>query len=173
MNGAAMGLLPRSGEIDADQAYEKLKGLIYRLSHNYHQQHGGDWDEIISEAHWIFLRAIRAYEPGHGTEPITYVYTCIYYGLRGLLHPRGYLREGPHVKRRDVEMQKVVDSPRPSLGERINQLSEEAAAVVRIALFIRGSSPSAKRGHLIKILCEFGWSAEEVLGCFNEIKEAL
>lgn len=171
---AAMGLLPRSGEIDAEQAYEKLKGLIYRLVHNFHRQFGGDFDEMVSEANWIFLKAVRDYDPNRGAQLITYVYTKVYWGLRDTLKKRdGYLGGDHHFRKKHLTMDRLSISDRTSIGERLNRLSEEAAAVVNIALFIRGSSPTAKRRHLIEILREYGWAAEEILDCFNEIKEAL
>lgn len=173
MNGTATGLL------DAEHEYEKLKGLIYRLTHNFHRKYGGNFDggsfdELLSEAHFAFVRAVQNYDPNRGAKLITYVWHAVENGLkRTLIRPTNYLREGPHVKRREVPLQGLRISRRRSLGEKLGRLSEEAASVLRIALFIRGSSPATKRRHLIEVLCEYGWAAEEIINCFEEIQEVL
>lgn len=176
MNGSSMEMASpqEEGKIDTDRAYEKLKGLVYRLTHDFQGQFGGDFDELLSEANWIFLKAVRDYDPFHGAKLITYVYTKVYYGLRSTLGPNHYVRYGPRtLQRKHTPITHVAASPKTSLGEKLNRLSEEAAAVVRIALFIREKTSSSKRTRLIEILCEYGWAAEEILDCFNEIKEIL
>lgn len=171
MTSTAMGLSPDQIE----RAYSDLKNLIYKLTHNFQRRYGGDFDELLSEAHMHFLRACDNYDPERGAKLITVVYHYVRNGLnRSRQKPRVLRGAPPSIRRENVQLERIPDHQRQRGLVRLQEeLSEDAQAIVRLTLTVNGQQIKHKRRQIVDFLCEYGWCAREVVRSFREIREVL
>jgi len=152
--------------MDLETIYEQQKKLITKTVFQFRQKYGGDFHDLLSEAHEFFILACRDHKP-EKSKLSTWVRNRIWWGLlsnktyivrkfknrKNLILP---LKTDPqHRDHFDLEM---------FIG---SNLSPEAGRVARTALKFR------KRSSLVNHLMQEGWTTKEIMKIFLEIQEAL
>lgn len=150
-----------------DVSYSQLQRLIYDLTHQFQRRYGGDWDELVSEAHEHYSRALTTYDSTRA-KITTHIGYRIWKGLLETARTKG--RRGRLLQQIDMDLgtwrEKGQFNPRMFLSE----LSNDAALVVSL-VWAAERKPGKRR--VIRHLLSLGWAAERVLESFREIREAL
>ncbi len=165
-------------ETPESEAYTLTRNLVYRVCSSFYRTHGGDWREIVSFANEIWIRSWRTWEPHRGGFAKRAAYK-IQAGLHGK-----FLR--PHKRDLQIfarvnqeENQMTADNAALDLNEihtpslPLNDLSDDANTVVRLALDNNINGPSKRRSFMVRALLELGWTGARILESFGEITEAL
>ncbi len=167
-------------QAEITQAYEQVRPLLYSLCRRFRQRHGGEWAELISEAQEQFVAACHSNQQSRG-KLITWVHHKVWYGL--LESQRQRAKEW--ARRQEIYLEEVPASSRFDFQELMKDVSEDAAAVVRLMASVpfdllveqRGWQHEAPgknlRGVLIDFLVDAGWPAWRILETFREIREVL
>ena len=151
----------------AGETYETVRRLIRRVVQSFHSRHGGDRQELESQAGELFLYAYRTHRlrKGRFTKRLAYV---IYNGL--LDRHRKAAKERLNVEGGDLN-----DRPGPSrfsLRRFLNELSDDARTVA--ALVLEGvTEPVRDTWDVLWYLIGMGWTARRAARGINEVKGAL
>lgn len=171
--------------------YHSVKPLIRTIAKRFKLRFGGDLDEIIAEANLIFLEYAPLFDKHRmrrdGTSTVPFAQYIAYFIWKRLEYP--YRREARRKKK--LKRHKLTE---PMLGvtdqefdvyEWAKTLSEEAAfvvkAVVEVPIDLRACLLQRRikepgylfRCALREYLRDLGWSLDEILKSFQEIKESL
>ncbi len=143
------------------QSQTNIAKTIVNVTGRYWRGHGGDLEEMMSEAFYHGARALQSYDPEKG-ELGKWLSFSVWTGLAETR--RKELSRGKH---RSTMPPVCADHPR--WGEwcltLAGELGDDAAALVRAAL----ESP----GEAIAAMAESGWSGPRLLAAIEEVKEAL
>jgi DNA-directed RNA polymerase specialized sigma24 family protein len=175
----------------ATAAYEEVKDAIVKTVRGFIRRHGGDFDDLMGEAHIAFMQGLAAWE-GRATngraiaatfevEIKRWVWYCLFDNYRTRTQHR---RAKKTVIANDEFIELAADNTAEfSLMEFADGLSEDARAVLRLTLdtpqelihaaLARGGSPLNFRKIIRMHFEEAGWAAKRISLSFEEIAEAL
>ena len=160
--------------------YQSVRPLLYQLCRRFHARHGGEWDELVSEANECFTVAWHSYQPAKG-KLTTWVHWKVWHGL--LEGHRSRAKQ--HSRRIDLDMARLPSRKRFDLHELVQEVSDDAAAVIELTVgtpmelllecrcLQRKPKASSVRAALVDFLLDTGWSAARILETFREIREVL
>lgn len=160
--------------------FADVQDLIYHTLHRFKARHGGEWDDLLSDAHELFFIAYNRHDGRSSFQ--TYVVWVIWKGLLEYVrrNAKHYSRcdcadaLDEHVMRRTSEF---------SIPEFAADLSRDAKLVLCLTLdqpFLQSAvpgtpkiSPGRFRTALRKYLLSKGWTGSRVTAAFDEMTEAL
>lgn len=154
-----------------EETYADVAPVIRSVVVAFQRRYGGDVEELESECYLHFMKAYNNHEIDKGNfgPRIRYV---LWNGLldtkRVQAHRHAKLPRDPSVEMNEIERKARFDVDRF-----LNELSEDAAKVAKLALQSHRRNLSYTRSLLADILSDLGWAAERILECFGEIKDAL
>lgn len=183
---------------DKDELYKEVERLIYWTVHKFINRYGGDFEEFLGEANWIFSELTspnsKHYYPNRPNPKngkfTNWLQFSIYTTL--LEKQRESLRKQKLSK--IVSLDPVEDIWEPlenlpehkdkfMLSEFIEELSEDARIVAMLALDTpvgltrimvnKGGTGTQRRTVLRSYLKELGWTAARITESFYEIREML
>lgn len=168
-----------------DEAYRSVERLIWRVVIQYHKKHGGDLEELKSDADEGFMKALWTWDESKG-KFTTHVWNMVRFGLMdgrtAQLRQKGFIN-GPNceadsilVNAEDarVDLAQIEHKNRTfDLKAFLSNLSEEAGEVVDVALGLSSDEAPLNEHRLAEIFHEAGWAPAEFLRAFREIVEAL
>lgn len=148
--------------------------VVYESTHNRNaRNHQPDDDERTSDAHWLFLKALRSYNPAKGTFRVWLQYTM----RKGFLESFEKRANRHRILNRvaDYDVSERPDSSEDRLQRFLFDLSDDAASVVRLALQPPEETvyTVGLRRRLIRGLIDKGWTGSRILRAFREIKQAI
>jgi hypothetical protein len=130
-------------------------------------------DEAISELSEMAADWRRSYDPSRGAAPVTWIWTKIYWRLRGLCASK--LRKHEHN-----EIPSDLPNKQSWMECFKKEVSEEAWSLLLIVLeapgqltreFRKGTTPA--RLALIEHLQSHGWSDKQIDAAWTEVQECL
>lgn len=162
--------------------YTNVKLMIHHTVRQHKKHYVGDWQDLMAEANYHFVRAYHSYRPGVGT-----LSGWIHYRLqRDLLETvRTAARRNACISRKELHMERVPQRRSFNLHAILAEVSDDARTILELvvgphlnSLVTKKKSnkePTAmrKRCYLIRFLREVGWTAERIVESFQEIKEIL
>lgn len=74
--------------IDPTEVFPEVENLIYRICHRYVKTYPVSWEDIIGEAHDIFMKACEKYDPARGMKFSSYVYFLVSMKLKTFIMRR-------------------------------------------------------------------------------------
>ena len=154
--------------------------MIYQLVHKFHQRNGGDFDELLGEAHLAYVEARNNFNPERGVKFITYLH-CI---VRGRLKDWGRRREvdrkmtreslSEHISERRNCIDTIERECSPDANLAMRFALDPPIDVVMIARNIRSENRPLSLRQAIEIhLAELGWAVSRIWHAFSEIQEVL
>ncbi len=164
-------------------AYDECKDVITQVVGKFAVTHGGEPDELLSEAHYHFTRAVLRYDPGKG--PLRqwirfYVATELLEGADKIAYRKNIL------SRTYPDLTEHPDYRRPGIEGLLAQLGDDSRLVALLALlpspYLMGAAMKDYHGGgkawsiryaLIEVLSQMGWTAARITESFKEIREAL
>jgi len=185
-----------------NETYEEVEMLVYSIVHKFKKKYGGDFEELLSEANYLFLLVYDSYCESIG-EFTTWLHFRIWKGLLDHLGKDIKLRKniiygdldstGDYGKDSQDINNDFNQIPQNKIQETCQQnhfmlnlksyLSMESKDVIRLVLDMpndllimsmkKGNSPRNVKSSLRQYLKERGWKKTEINDCFSEIKEAL
>ena len=190
MEYPAATMTPETTPKDAGEAYSLVKNLIFDQVHKFHQQFGGDFDDLVGEAHEAFLLTHNQYLTGKAnsgrvyTNPfateVRYEVWCILFDKmrthtrRQAAHPFCCIAEGQDFASHEYEFK---------LEQFTEELSEDARFTVELLLnppeeieavaIAKGGEPRNYRSTVRDWLQRHGWGVGRIDTAFNEVKGAL
>lgn len=164
----------------AAETYRDMRRLLYYLCHRFKLKYGGDFEELLSEAHEHYVTAYATFDPKKGE----FQKRISFFVWARLLETKRkqavQVRRYPHEQNPDLCQ---VGERRRHFNPRrfANELSQDAGEVVRLALFppldILVSASEKRPKKTAKVIMEYlkdiGWSLERIRESFAEIREAL
>lgn len=164
-------------------AYMDFRGLIFQAVNRHRRSHGGNLDEIESDANFAFMRACRTFDPSKGFRFSTWLWHQLRYGLIGTSQAAAKEGSRPHSD----EDPDTVEAGEPGfdLGRLQFEVSEDAALILGLVaspppdlrMDVRENdkrlTPLAWKKALTEYLKDIGWAGHRITESFAEIKEAL
>lgn len=160
----------------ADETYEDVKQLIYKLAWQAARRHGGSVDDYVSAGNEGFMDAFHTYSAKAGTAFSTWVWWKI----------RGAITHEAHRKSFEthtgMDMTLVPDQSHFDYERFVESLGYDARIMVRMAvesphevydLLHHEDIGEVLRGGLYRRLQAIGWSLARMSESLSEIREAL
>lgn len=152
--------------------YEKHKRLLWKVAHAFQKRHGGIWDEILSEAHVFYLKALRNHNWRRGNLSKRVAYK-VWFGLISSDTLRRKQSQRMPLQTIDGEKDYLESKRDFRIESLLSDVSEDAGYVLEVAL----TSPNAKvehqRSRIVQFFQEIGWTTQRIIESFREIQEAL
>lgn len=163
------------------ETYNDVKLLIYKVTHHFTARSGLPFEELLSEAHYIFARAYRNYDPKRFSSKFSsFLYFSLHCELKNFIKKQYKHRNLLEVNEECVGTE---DANRFRVSVE-SGLSEEAKLVVALILdtpqemraVMRWNSVRGKRSMLVSLrehLIDLGWTAEQLKTAFHELQVVL
>jgi len=153
----------------AEEAYTGVARLITSSVKSFQNAHGGDWHELLSDAHLAFAET-RARHREEETKLITYLYPRLRGSLLDSLKRR-IRQAGRQVA--TLEEGQDRDRERFDFSGFVGELSEDAQTIIYLAFECGDKAPRKKRMWAVSYLLGIGWAADRLRKALAEIREAL
>ena len=160
---------------DITQAYRSVEPMLARIVSDFREQHGGDYEEMRSEVNISFLKAYNTYD-SERSKFSTHVWTIAQRDLINLA------RANQAIKRSSKAIplpDTLPSSPESSPLDFLKDLSQDAKTVIGLVLCPTSNveqsikTVASWKPTLTKYLRQIGWSGQDVLEAFTEIRRAL
>ncbi|KKN88410.1 hypothetical protein LCGC14_0249730 [marine sediment metagenome] len=155
-------------------SYESVEKMIYKLVTNFWQRYGGDYDDLLSAANWVYIIIIcqDKYDPNRHTKFSTFLYRCIYNRLLDI-----ELKNRRRKKREMTVDNQFWNAVIPKSAA-IYDFRQDAETVVRMLLISHRTTLQKKSRRECKkilrwILDGEGWTAKQITDTFKEIGRVL
>ena len=146
-------------------------------------RYGSDYDELFSEAQWLFLKAVKTYDSTRGACFKTHLYNVIKNGLISYQRRRHYISSHEH----SFFIDSIPKHDRiPWLSDFLDGLSDAAYEVALLVLeppadvlfgLCENKRHSGKadtwRASVYSLLRDLGWTPKEISIVFSELATAL
>lgn len=171
-----------------NETYSDVAKLVFSTIRKFRKKYGnlaGDMDEVVSEAHWHFVRAYQRYDNTRFKSSFpTYCRFLIWHELLEAMRRRMAQQRRQGVQVDFPEELPAREPPVFNIPDFVEGLSEDAQQVVKIALdapkdvqlsvMIRGgNTPQNIRLSIREYLKDLGWTTREITDTFLEIRRAL
>lgn len=158
--------------------FETYAKMLYRLSWQYHQQTGVDFEDLLGEAEVAYCKAAQHYDPARPVQFSTYLYTAVLNQISSFIQRE--LRNNQYtVSANDVDLETVGDvTKHDHFWAVLEDMPEDARRVCRMVLdspqdYLR-QAPKMTRGQIKRQLrSEWGWTHQRIWGAFHSIHQAL
>lgn len=163
------------------EAYAECRLLIYRITHTHASKFRIPYEDLLSEAHIIFVRACQSYKAQHGARLITWVYWKVNLGLMDYAarHFKHYghaeLDEAPERAQSpsDFFLFDLMNQTQGKTRKLAKILAKENSGFAKLCKW----SGAKTRGSIIKVLrnhlLDIGWGNEDIDTTFQELKAVL
>jgi hypothetical protein len=158
-------------------AYEAVRKLIYQTIRKFQLRHGGDWQEIESEANMIFVERIWPKWDPERSSLVTWTDRNLWINLL-----RWRNKEWRRTNRTEALNGDGDDASFDPTAKREfdpDRFLREASDSVREAVRIALDNPKditkfhSHKSWVMRLLRELGWTGEEIVRTFGEVREAL
>lgn len=165
------------------ETFEEVKRLVYHTVHQFKKSHGGDLQQLISEAHECYMNAFHDYIPELGPFP-SYVRMRVWCGLIDIARSKA-IRDRILKRHSDKVLAYQSAAHRSSfdISDFLQGLGEDAREVVQLVLAevqtlqVENEDGSVlglfSRAAIRQRLKDLGWHWQDVSNAFKEIQEAL
>jgi DNA-directed RNA polymerase specialized sigma24 family protein len=146
--------------------------LLRKLAWSFHKSTGIDWDELFSEACWLYLKARNTYDPKRG-EFTKHAYMIVYSELINYLRdhkkdyePLRYIDEIPGFNRGNPPSYQ-------SFWESLSRDAQEMAEIILSApkLFVHSPAKEAQ-ARAVRTMIRRGWSNKRALIALRDLQLA-
>lgn len=152
--------------MNTEVLYDRLNKLIFKTVHQFKKQHGGDLDDLISQANLSFVEACRTHKP-EKSQITTWVRNRIWWDLEEMR--RQHVREAKRMTCLSASFEQPIKFDTDRLIRQ--DLTHDAGQAVKTVLGF-GKKKQRKK-HLVFHLLNSGWSGQRVVSTFQEIREAI
>lgn len=153
-----------------ETTYLSVRDLVYSLCHAHRKRWGGDWEELVAEAHLHCVKALRSHDPAKG-KLTTRVYWCVKYGL--LEWTRTNCRRDRDRVRLGERAWAILPT-KAGPGECVTErLTGDAGPAADALLEVERGRPKERLGSAAALLAKLGWSAGRILEAYDEILDAI
>lgn len=163
------------------ETYEEMELLIYDIVHKFQRRYGGDFEELKSEGHVIFMKACNTYDPAKG-QFSTWLVFLLKNGMIDNLKKR--IKNSQHVIYGNTDEHKQGGTGQDHFLVNLkDRLQEESKDILKLILDMpkdleamvleRGGKPRNLRSSLRDYLVSCGWTIKQVNASFLDIKQAL
>jgi len=159
---------------NATAAYHSVEPILHRHVLYYVKRCGGDYAEMMAEANYAFVLAWNTWDKEH--QLTTWVWHAVHGRLLCYLKERQRPNRLGSRQRIRTELTRLADPNRQrGIATLLEGLSKQSRLAAEEALSIHLASKGiSKRRALLKMLIEdLGWTGQQVLDVFREIREAL
>lgn len=165
-----------------DKLYEENKNIIFRKAHSFNKTTGHDLNELISEGHVLFMKAVDTYNEKN-KKFSTWLWTILTNGLIRFIKKTDIPND---VCNPDIEQFNLRSEFDPSMKlmfkDTLLNMSDDAKDIISILLstpteildLTGGESARAIRGKIRKHLwAKPDWTWNQIWDAFTEIKVML
>jgi len=162
---------------DLNESYDTYKEKIQRVAKYHQHRYGGDLEEILCQANFLFVKAVIS----HKTEkaPLeAWIYQSIKFGLH-----TNFRTQARHAKKLSQLRTTLIYENTFNLGLFLSMLNDDARYAVEVALDppqqiidiaeLHGGRINSFRSSLKLFLKNQGWSKYRMQRVFIEIRESL
>lgn len=165
------------------QTYEDSRLLIYQISHKMSCAFYVPFEDVLGQAHLIFMEAFRSFDPSYNAKFTTWLQIRLWGRLINWLKKE--YPENLHLELDDDILCFASEADRFRIQDMMKGLSGEARMIVRLVCstpkelqdIITITKVEGKRDIRLTIheylVDRFGWATNEVLSSFKEIRLAL
>lgn len=165
---------------DLADAYQDCHEIVYQIVHKTAARFGLSFEDLVSEAHRLLVKAYDTYDRSKGAALSTWVYSQVNWGLLSFM--RKELRHHHLVNTDDLPEQSV--DPDLFLTTLRSDLTEDANVVVslildsssdfqRLCKWNRASTKNHVLNTLRECLEDMGWQARDIKRAMREIGDVL
>ena len=160
-----------------EETYDDVKGMIFKMVRKHADRFGGEFSEVLSDAHCGFMAAYGRFD-GRGQFTtwcgcqIRYELLDAYYRPNGSDNKAKFDRT---VRNNSKALDEVIGPVSFNLGAFAGELSRDAQTAITIALDLpRVEDPSKLKRELLRHLQQkLGWTAARCVETFTEERGAL
>lgn len=175
------------------ESYEDLHAMVKDIAKRYALRYGVRSEDMVSQAHLIFVKACDSYNPKKGSKLSSWLYAKLGWGLVSFMR-----KEYPHLKTKSIEsiIQELNDRGEPCdfvepsvepnnfLFELTSELSHDAQKIIelvigkqndfqRLCRYNRVNDWEKARESLHETLQDIGWEQERITERIVEIQRAM
>lgn len=153
-----------------NETFAGVRNQFYATVYRFWEAKGGDLDDLMSEAHGLYMDALDDYDHERGNFD-SWVCYKVHKGLLEGWRKRCVRRRA--LPRCVVDFESMEETPDPW-----RDLSDDARAVVEAVLTGKVDAPKSSsryvwRQALLDVMVEAGWTVGQVARAFAEVREAL
>lgn len=153
--------------------YREYERLVYGCVHAYRRVHGGVWQEVLSEAHYLFMTALASYDPQKGA-----LSTWITWKVsRGLLdYGRSQRRHCKVASLARSELLAMECRETYPMERWLADLSADSCDLLQNAVEAIPEKTRYKQAYwrcLLEDLLQDGWSGARLARCLQEVAGVL
>ena len=160
-----------------DTAHRQVERLIQHTVHCFARRHGGDREELLSQANVCWVQAFQHWDANR-SKLTTWTQNAIWYGL--MKNRSKESKRAIKLPRTDTDLNNMTARRGFDLDSLLENCSPDAATVVELAL----TAPDQRRGKrkrratsirnsIIHYLLDIGWAAARIAASVREIREVL
>lgn len=167
----------------AEIGYTAVRRLVHHQAHKFQRRFGGDLDDVIGDAHVLFLRghAVAHKRPTYAYA--THIRLWVWYGLFDAMRKAAQRKAKASFTplERDGQVMRMIAPREFSMGAFECDHTADAAYAARLALYppadlaeafkAKGGEPRNMRSCIRAYLREHGWSPERIGAAFGELAE--
>lgn len=160
--------------------YLEVRNMLRKIVCDYRRRNGGNFDELMSEAHLGFVKAYESYDPKRG-QFTTHCWWQVMNALKTYSYERVKARR--YRLKADAFWDSAAISPEFDLGVKLSEAEGDIQTVAWLALEptidivhgcrLSGETTDVLRYKIYEHLLEQGWTTERVLQAFQDAKEAI
>lgn len=150
----------------AETDYDAVRPLIYKMALLHVRRHGGDYHDVVQDAHVIYLECKNQWNP----EGCSFARYLPYKILQGLVEIQR--RNHGRSKKKMLRLRNwhsLPDKRRFHLECLTAELSEDAAAVIHFVVYNRSKNYKPKTKETLR---GCGWNYKRIHRVFQEIKQS-
>lgn len=186
----ATTMTPATVPPDPGDGYKLVKNLIFDQVHKFRHRFGGEFDELVGEAHVAFVKSHNQFLTGKTVTGLpfqapyaTVIRRCVWYNLFDTMRTRVRRQKAAPM----VSIEDGQDFHTPDNGLNVSTWVEELGTDARYAVTLvleppaaveetiqaKGGEPRNYRSTVRTYLAAEGWSTARINAAFEEIRKAL
>ena len=152
-------------------------GLIRKIAWSFHQTTGVDFEDLFSEASYLYCKALKEYDPSRGSITSYYAYYIHHRLINYLKQQEGFKCKKYNDELGFIDDIEIEDHPTHEAVPFWESLSKEAQQIADIIFtapkpFMELDREEAEE-RVTNILTRKGWSTQKIKTGLNDLKLAL
>jgi len=164
---------------NSEKAFRATEKLVVFLVNTFYNKYGGNREDLLSEAHWHWVRAWNTFDPKRGKFHKR-VQFMVWYGLMTTFYKEQKINKKTPIGKFKDRVEYIGDAYIPTIKEKFGFNSKKVKELIDIIIDDRldllkcagiRKNIQEVRQSFIEFLRSIGWSYEQIAEVIQEIQE--